>query len=263
MREKKRFTTIFLVVIIFVLILMNISFKMQNKAFVSAEKSQDFCIVIDPGHGGFDGGAVAEDGTSEKDINLSISHYLKEVMEGYDISVVMTRYKDESLCGEGESIRSKKKEDMHRRRLFIEDANADLTISIHLNSYPSDASVYGAQVFYPAREQKRTDEQGCEQVSKNYAEEVQKSLEINIQDGRERVAMAKGDTYLLKNINSPYILVECGFLSNIEECEMLKTADYQRLLAESIWKGINTILGLEPKQKIQIIHSANKEEKKS
>lgn len=235
-----------------------------NTAWVFSDSSKDesvagaendtetFCLAIDPGHGGFDGGAVGKDGTCEKDINLAIALELKEILKDYPVSVTMIREDDVAL---GEN----KQQDLKARETIIEDERPDLTVSIHLNSYPSDVSVYGAQVFYPSKEQKRTAEDSCEQSSKTYAENVQEALETNIDDGRTRSAMAKGDTYLFRNLDTPYILIECGFLSNIEECDMLKKAEYQRLLAESIWKGINTSLKLEKKQKIQIIQSANKQ----
>lgn len=216
------------------------------------ETSDEYCLVIDPGHGGFDGGAVSKAGVCEKDINLAIALSLKDIAKDYPVKVILTREEDVAL---GEN----KQEDLKARKAIIDEANADLTISIHLNSYPSDELVYGPQVFYAKKEQKRTTEDRCEQVSKTYAGEVQKSLETNIDDGRTRQAMAKGDTYLFRNIDTPYILVECGFLSNAREAETLQKAEYQRLLAECIWEGINTSLGLEKKQKIQVIQSANKE----
>lgn len=222
-----------------------------NTDCVFSQNTEEFCITIDPGHGGFDGGAVAVDGTCEKDINLAIALELKEILKEYPVDLTMIRESDTAL---GKS----KEEDLKTRKSIIEESKADLTISIHLNSYPYDASVYGAQIFYPSWEQKRTDEDTYENMSKSYADNVQKNLEINISDGRERVAMAKNDTYLMRNIKTPFILVECGFLSNINECNMLKKAEYQRLIAECIWEGINTTLQLKKEQKIQIIQSANK-----
>lgn len=221
---------------------------------------EDYVIVIDPGHGGFDGGAVADDGTVEKDINLSIAKALYEIISEYPVEVIMTRERDVALDdGEG-IIRQRKRQDLINRIKIIEEAEADLTISIHLNSYPDDASVCGAQVFYPMNEQKRTGEQECEQPSKTIAESVQKSLEINVPDGKERDALPKNDVLILKDTKSPIILVECGFLSNKEECKRLKTLEYQGLMAMAIWEGINNDLGLTKKQKIQVIHSANKME---
>ena len=259
MRRKNWGLAIICGILILVVGVLMTCLKTQNGALVSGEKIDEISIVIDPGHGGFDGGAVAKDGTVEKDINLAISMRLKEIIEEYPVKVVMTRNDDISLGGQRESVHKMKEEDMKKREEIIEEASADLTISIHLNSYPSDASVYGAQVFYAPEKQKRTVENSCEQLSKKYGESIQKSLESNIEDGRERVSMEKADTYLLKRVRTPYVLVECGFLSNENECKELKTAEYQQLIAASIWEGINSELRLKKEQKIQIIQSANKQ----
>ena len=229
-------------------------------AAVSAINKEDaqLTLVIDAGHGGFDGGASGSDGTLEKDLNLEIALKLREVAEEYPVKVVMTREEDEAVA-------STKGEDLRTRKQIMEDSEADFAVSIHMNSFPSDTSVYGAQVFYPSsrndfnseRTTEQNGEQADEQSSKIYAEEVQKSLEINIQDGRERTAMTKENVLLLENPPCSIILVECGFLSNPQEIERLKTAEYQQILAEAIWEGINTELGLEKKTSIPVIDSKN------
>ncbi len=233
-------------------------------------------IVIDAGHGGFDGGAVAKDGTEEKDITLSIAKELKKIIGEYPVEVVMTREEDTALKGNSpdslSNIKTTKREDLAERKRIVDEAAPMIAISIHLNSYQEDRSVYGAQVFYPKYEsiydeksfypkdeQKRTELIACEQPSKLFAESVQKALEFNIKDGRERTILAKNDIKLFKNVLYPTILVECGFLSNDVECNRLKTADYQHNLAESIWQGVNEILCLEKQTKIQLIDSANKQ----
>ena len=133
-----------------------------------------------------------------------------------------------------------------------------LGISIHLNSFPQDEKVYGAQVFYPKARAEGTDvSRACEQ-SKRYAEAIQKSLETNIFDGRAREAMPKDDILLFRSIRRPRVLVECGFLSNHVECERLKTAEYQRQAARAIWEGVNEILCLEKNKSVTVIDSANK-----
>jgi len=215
-------------------------------------------IVIDPGHGGMDGGAVAAAGTEEKDLTLAIAQALAEEMADYPVEVIMTRSDDRGLYTDDDrAIRQKKREDLLRRKEIIEGSGAELAISIHLNSFPQDVSVYGAQVFYPEIHDGRTDVQTGGRTSRAYAEKVQEALEINIDDGRRRTVMTKGDILLFENINTSIILVECGFLSNADEAEKLKTAEYQRLLAQSVWQGVNEILCLEKTQKLEIIDSAN------
>lgn len=221
-------------------------------------------IVIDPGHGGFDGGAQAADGTEEKQINLSIARKLEEAAAGYPVEVILTRTGDEGLYS-ASNQGNKKREDLLRRKEIMAEANPVVAVSIHLNSFPQDASVYGAQVFYSPDglngDALRTGEQEGEQRkpdSRDFAESVQKALESHISDGRERSAMAKNDVLILKNPPCPVILAECGFLSNPAEAEKLKTAEYQGLLAEAIWDGINAILCLEKEEKVQVVDSANR-----
>ena len=215
-------------------------------------------IVIDPGHGGMDGGASSPDGVQEKDINLAIAKALTEEAEEWGAQVIMTRDSDVGLyTDDGRSIRQKKREDLLARKKIIEESGAALAISIHLNSFPQDASVYGAQVFYPKGEEARTDVQEREQSSRAFAESVQKALETNIDDGRTREAMTKNDILIFENIEAKIILVECGFLSNPKECSLLQTSEYQQQLSNAIWQGINEILCLEKPHKIQVIDSAN------
>ena len=221
-------------------------------------------LVIDAGHGGFDGGAQAADGTEEKQINLAIAEKLAEIASAYPVEVVMTRMTDEGLYEKG-TQGSRKREDLLKRKEIMAESDPVLAVSIHLNSYPQDASVYGAQVFYSpdpvSEEPLRTEEQKGEQgriSSKDFAESVQKALESHISDGRERAAMAKNDVLILKNPPCPVILAECGFLSNPEEAERLKTAEYQGLLAEAIWSGINEILCLNKTENVPLVDSANR-----
>lgn len=227
-----------------------------------AAGQENFVLVIDPGHGGFDGGAEAADGTQEKDINLAIGMKLADIAANYPVKVILTRESDMALTMETENT-SKKREDLLGRKEIMKEAGADLAVSIHLNSFPQNTSVHGAQVFYPASEgetgEERTDEQREEQTSKLFAESVQKALEKDISDGTERVSMKKNDILLFKNPPCRIILAECGFLSNPEEAERLKTTEYQQKLAEAIWKGINERICLSMKEKIPVTDSANKE----
>ena len=217
-------------------------------------------IVIDPGHGGMDGGASSADGTLEKDINLAIAKKLKEQAEQYPVKVLMTRETDAGLYSEsGDTIRSKKRADLLNRKKILEEECVTIGISIHLNSFPQDEKVYGAQVFYPKGSEKKTHVQTGQNLSRTLAESIQKSIETNIEDGRTREAMTKNDILLFQNTQANLVLVECGFLSNRQECEKLKTTEYQELLAKSIWEGINENLCLKKIQKTDVLDSANKQ----
>ncbi|MBR4410473.1 MAG: N-acetylmuramoyl-L-alanine amidase [Firmicutes bacterium] len=211
-------------------------------------------IVIDAGHGGFDGGAEAADGTKEKDINLAIARKLAEEASDYEVEIVMTRDGDYGLYEE--SSATKKQDDLTARKKIMVESGAGLAVSIHLNSFPQDSSVYGAQVFYAPDEQQRTDVFTAEDM----AESVQKSLEINISDGRERTSMKKNDVLLMKDPPCPFIMVDCGFFSCAVEAEKVKSAEYLSVLAAAVWQGINEKLCLPMKNHVPVIDSTNKEE---
>ncbi len=187
-------------------------------------------IVIDAGHGGIDGGAVAEDGTVEKDINLSISKYLKNSLQKYGATVIMTRDSDISLhSDDSESVKSKKHSDLINRRKIANNSGADLIISIHLN-YFTEHQYKGAQMFY----------NDTLPESKVLAEILQKSVVDNVDNSNNRVAK-KLDTkkLLFENLTIPGVIAECGFLSNYDETQLLKTKEYQLKIAEALCQGIS------------------------
>ncbi len=182
------------------------------------------CVVIDAGHGGADPGKIGINGAKEMDINLQIALRVKTLLEQQDIKVVMTR-EGEAAMYEGGGNR--KVQDMKRRIELIEEEKPDITVSIHQNSYPEEY-VKGAQVFY----YKDSPE------SKDAAEMMQRSLVKRLDPENHREAKANGSYYLLKKTSSPIIIVECGFLSNSEEAELLVSEEYQEKVAWAIHMGI-------------------------
>ena len=176
-------------------------------------------IVIDPGHGGYDPGKVAPDGTEEKGINLNIALKLQGYLEQGGAVVFDTRIDDEVS-------NNKKREDLKNRVQIGEDFG-DLFISIHQNSFPK-SSVKGAQVFY----NKKSEE------SKRLAIAIQKRLKEVVDTSNDRVAKAEAAYYILKKINVPAVIVECGFLSNSVEKEKLLSQEYQEKIAWAIYMGI-------------------------
>ena len=184
-------------------------------------------VVIDPGHGGVDGGAEADDGTPEKNINLNIALKLKQLAENDGWNVIMTREEDTGLYSEQNStIRSKKTEDLKKRKEIFDSSAADAAVSIHLNSYTADRSVRGAQVFYA---------DGSEE-SKMLAECIQNQMK------NRRRAMAKSDVLILQQAKVPTVIAECGFLSNYEESRKLRTDECQNKLAKNIYSGIKNYI---------------------
>lgn len=208
-------------ILLFLLIIVIIFSCCIMKAFIPtiATPVTNRVIIIDAGHGGFDPGAVGVNGTLEKDINLEIALKLQKLLEQNGCMTILTRTEDNSL-GETKRI------DMKTRKEIRDDKNADLFISIHLNSFP-EGSCSGAQTFYANDEE-----------SKKLAETIQKNLKDLGNEENKRVAKLLTDVYLLKNVTSPSVIVECGFLSNSKEEEALKSEEYQSRLSWGIYFGI-------------------------
>ncbi|MFC0190534.1 N-acetylmuramoyl-L-alanine amidase CwlD [Fictibacillus aquaticus] len=184
-------------------------------------------IVIDPGHGGPDGGAIGDGKVLEKEVALNISLMLRDYLQESGAMVIMTREVDRDLANEGtKKLRHRKNEDLRHRKEIINGSDADLFISIHLNSLPS-SKWRGAQVFFhPARKQE-------ERLSKMIQSELIRNLE-----NTNRMAKSISGLYLLRTAEIPGALVEVGFLSNPTEREYLKTKSYQQKISASIYQGI-------------------------
>lgn len=198
-------------------------------AQTSSDNIQQNKIIIDAGHGGFDGGAVADDGTLEKDINLKIARILGELCSLGGFQVIMTRTDNNGIeKDDTDTIANRKKSDM-RRRLNIINENPDaLFLSIHLNKFPS-SSAKGSQVFYSKNHP----------YSQLLAENIQKSIINNLQpENNRQVKKADSTIFLLKNSSIPSVIVECGFLSNEDELNLLKNNEYQSKIAFSIYCGL-------------------------
>lgn len=184
-------------------------------------------IAIDAGHGGPDGGAVSREGLIEKDINLAVSLHLRDYLQQAGAIVVLTREGDYDLAQEGTKGYSKRKtEDLKQRVRSIEEKGADLFISVHMNSVPSNRWS-GAQTFYyPGNE-----------GNKKLADYMQEELRITLEN-TDRVAKTASTIYLLKALKMPAALVEVGFLSHPQESILLGDDVYQRKVATSIYRGI-------------------------
>lgn len=185
-------------------------------------------IVLDPGHGGFDPGKVGTAGTLEKDINLAISLKCKEILEKSGYTVTMTRKKDEALCEE--NAPRKKVSDLNARLALIQKEEPELTVSIHQNSY--SAGTKGAQVFYYSQSEE----------GHRLATVLQETLKEEIGDGNHRVEKANDSYYMLKKSEGPFVIVECGFLSNPEEEKLLNSEEYQNKMAKALAEGIEKFL---------------------
>lgn len=191
-------------------------------------------IVIDPGHGGPDGGAGG-DGVVEKDIALEVAQDLKDYLQQAGALVLMTREKDTDLADEDtKGLSRRKTEDLNQRVEFVKKADPDLLISLHLNAIPS-SRWHGAQTFF----QPRLEE------SEQLAKFIQGSLRHHLEN-TTRIAKAINNVYLLKSVDVPAALVEIGFLSNPTEKELLSNEPYQKKTAASIYEGILRYYTKEP-----------------
>lgn len=208
------------------------------------QKTSGSILFLDPGHGGMDGGAVSSLGIPEKDINLAIAAKVKELAQSYGWQVVMTRETDCALYeSDNESIRSVKTKDLKARRELLKKYEPEVAVSIHLNSYKEDTNVKGVQVFYP-------DEGGSSELllqSKTFAEIMQENLTVTVKSSKKRTPLVRDGVFLLKEVVCPIIIVECGFLSNPQEAELLQTQSYQQKLAEGIMNGITEFTGKKKK----------------
>lgn len=223
---------------------------------IAAMRSAPLTMVIDAGHGGMDSGAVSRDGVSEKDINLAIARALAKEAAGYGVRTVLTRETEDGLYGqENSGGRWSKVEDMKERKRVLTEADPDLVVSVHLNSFMSDSSVRGAQVFYAG-----TGSQEQKEESKALAEAVQTQLNAEANEGKDRIVLPKNDMYLFREGDRTMILVECGFLSSPEDTALLVRPDYQQKLAGCIMKSIAERYHLRPaeKSKIYVIEGRTK-----
>lgn len=213
MKRKGRYLIYFLIVIVLIasLIAIPLSKPVMNQ--------RDIIIVIDAGHGGFDGGAVSPNGVKEDALNLSVALKLKTMCLNQGYSVIMTR-EDENAIGDT------KNEDMKKRKQIIENSNATIVISIHMNKF-SDTTCHGPVVFY------HKDSEEGEKLAKIMQEKLVETLKP------ERPRVEKPETYyVLRSGDCPCVLIECGFLSNAKDEELLQTEDYQEKCASAIFKGL-------------------------
>lgn len=250
MKNKKRKWKVAIVLLTIAMIGVAIPLQGEDTQKVGIVTKADV-IVLDPGHGGIDGGAESASGTCEKDINLAIAQKIKAQAEADGWKVIMTREEDKGLYKkEDRAIRSLKTQDLLERKKIIEKAQPLMAVSIHLNSFKQDSSVRGAQVFYSTGGSDEITDQG-----KRLAEAIQESLVSGLDDGTDRAALGKKDVMLLKNPTAPTVIIECGFLSNREEAELLLEEGYQEKLATFIYDGMLAYSGLEVKTKIETIDS--------
>lgn len=179
----------------------------------SGHQDPEFCVVIDPGHGGNDGGTVSGK-VAEKDVNLSVAQKLKAILEQNHIEVILTRSSDDYMS-------------LAQRTSVANGSNGDLFISLHCNYYEDDAGISGMECYYHRQGAKKS-----QAFAESILHAASLSDDITVRDAK------RAGYYVLRNTGMPAVLVEMGFLSNAAELRKLSSDDYQELLARRIGEGI-------------------------
>jgi N-acetylmuramoyl-L-alanine amidase len=179
-------------------------------------------VIIDAGHGLPDGGTTSCTGALEADLNLEISHRLNDLFHLFGINTVMTRTSRDSVYTEGDSIAKKKISDTRNRVAMINKTDNAILLSIHQNHF-YDSQYSGAQVFYRNNEE-----------SKELANILQSDLVSRLNPDSRRKSKKSTGVYIMEHVQCTGVLIECGFLSNQQEENLLRSQEYQKKLCAVI-----------------------------
>lgn len=224
--------SIFLIVLISLLSSLKEAFYKNETDTVSTH--EPFTVILDAGHGGEDGGAIGNGNIYEKDLNLSITLKIGKLLEKKGVNVIYTRTTDTLLYNKNDDYKNKKKSlDLAERVKIAEKVENSIFVSIHMNSF-SQANTKGFQVYYSQNDPR----------SRVIAERIQNAVRTKLQPTNKRkIVPATSRIYLLDNITRPAILIECGFLSNPEECHLLTIEKYQielsKIISDEIIRYVN------------------------
>lgn len=226
-RTKHLIITI-IIIIILIIVVGFLSVEKQESKQVFYLPITNKIIAIDPGHGGPDPGKVSKSGLMEDELNLEIALNLKRLIEQSGGIVIMTRETEDGLHSPlSKTLREMKREDLHKRKEIVDENESHIFISIHLNSF-TKPNYHGAQTFY------KKDSQEGEKL----ALIIQESLKNILDPDNHREPQDRDDIFLLNEIEIPSVLIECGFLSNEREAQLLADELYQEKIAWSIYIGI-------------------------
>ena len=227
--NKKRILFISSIIICAIFSCSLVSQELSKSELVSSTPIANHVVILDAGHGNPDGGATNSSGDIiESNLNLQIVLKLQNLLESSNCTIILTRSDENGIYEiDANSIREKKISDMKNRVKIANNSNAEAFISIHMNKL-NQTQYSGWQTFY-----KSDDE-----CSKFLAQTIQTNLNSFIKIGNTRQIKPISGIYLSKNVEIPLVIVECGFLSNYEESNLLKTDNYQNCLAWSIYNGI-------------------------
>ena len=226
-KDKATYLMIFGLFAVYVILIILAFYNLENFSDVNASAADNMTIILDAGHGGEDGGAVAN-GIIEKNINLSIIKKLGSLLKSAGFNVEYTRTSDTMLNVEGSSLRERKLSDMKNRLSMFNSSEKNIVISIHQNKFTQEA-YSGTQVFYSPNNEN----------SAKLSEAIRENIVALLQpDNKREIKKADRGIYLLHNAETPAILVECGFISNAQEAQKLKDNDYQNKIAFAVFSGL-------------------------
>lgn len=199
-----------------------------SNALFPASAQELRTVILDAGHGGEDGGAVSDDGTPEKDINLAMTKKIACYFDFFGITYIPVRTDDISVCDEGlDTVRKRKYSDIMNRAALTDSVENSVFLSIHQNYFP-EKQYSGTQTFYS----NNTDD------SRVLAQSIQTAVVSSLQPENQREIKPSGsEIYLLYNAKTTSVLVECGFMSNDAELAKLKDDTYQKQLSYFIFRG--------------------------
>lgn len=218
--------------VIGVMSLLVFSVLWQGSTAVVGHLEEHHIVMVDPGHGGYDPGAISSQGVYEKSINLQIAQKLKEMLHPCGIEVFLTREEDIDYVPDGVKGRTTMKQiDLNRRIEMASQAKADVFVSLHVNATAAGRNS-GAETFYHYKSQ----------AGKELAELIQQEL-IKIPGMNRRIAKP-GNFYVIKNTSMPAVIVEVGYLSSAKEQKKLQQSWYQEQLSRAIAKGIATYFNM-------------------
>lgn len=232
--DKKKIVKVLSVVMIFIFAYIITGYNVNNTKKQSktietvALPINNKVIVLDAGHGVPDEGAQSSNGTTEAESNLKIALKVQNLLEQSGATVILTRSDENAIYDlDSKTLKQKKISDIHNRVKIGNESSADIFVSIHLNKIPQQ-QYWGWQTFY-----KQESPEG-----QKLATSIQNSLNESIQKENKRVPMKIENVYIIKHVEIPTTIVECGFLSNPEEEQLLLNNEYQDKLAWGIYTGI-------------------------
>ena len=226
--NKNKIYLFSLIILVFAVTSFSLMLKEKDTIEIVSLPISNKTIVLDAGHGSPDEGAQSINGITEASINLILTKKVQTLLEQSGCNVILTRSDENGIYDlDSKTLRQKKVSDIKNRVKIGNESSADAFISIHLNKIPQ-SQYYGWQAFFKVNNEE----------SKALAKSLQEELNASIQKENKREALKITGKYIIEHVEIPIAIVECGFLSNPEEEQLLQQDDYQNKIAWGIYNGI-------------------------